>query len=338
MANKSISQLTAAVAVNNDDLFETAQVDAQSASGYTSAKHSMAAIADHIAAGVVFPELETTAQTLVGAINEAAQTGGGGTTVIANPAGAATDTLDTVQIGETIYDIEGNAIEYEEYTIAALNNGTIDDSRGGCWYAVYGNVVHLHLSVKDLTPETTTNVFTMPVGLRPPHVSGMGVGIGASRDKRANVSVGASTGNCNLWSESDTALIDFEWTIDDSGSGSGSGSSVNYSTTEHAVGAWIDGSTVYEKTIVLENVNYATANTNYTVMQIPNLAVPVSLTAIFSNSGKTIYHSSPYVATDAQAKKSYFDFDMTNKLIFFTSQDTWGSTNMIVTARYTKTA
>lgn len=109
-----------------------------------------------------------------------------------------------------------------------------------------------------------------------------------------------------------------------------------YSTTEHVVGTWIDDSPVYEKTVVLENVNYATANTNYTVMEIPDLAVPVSLSALFSNSAKTVYHMSPYVATDEMAKKSFFDFDSTNSLIFFTSQDTWGSTNMIVTARYTK--
>ena len=111
-----------------------------------------------------------------------------------------------------------------------------------------------------------------------------------------------------------------------------------YSTTEHVVGKWIDGSDVYEKSVKLEDVAYTTANTNYTVMEVSDIALPISLTAMFSNSGKTIYHSSPYVATDTAAKKSYFDFDMENSLIYFVSQDTWASTNMIVTARYTKTA
>lgn len=121
------------------------------------------------------------------------------------------------------------------------------------------------------------------------------------------------------------------------GAGGGAGG-IDYSETEQDTGLkWIDGKTVYQKTAVLTNVAYSTVNTNYTVMQIPNIETPIDMTAIFSNSGKTIYHSSPYVATDAAMKKSYFDFDMINKLIFFTSQDTWGSTNMIVTARYTKT-
>lgn len=78
MANKSISQLNAAALVNNGDLFETAQPDLSSASGYTSAKQSMAAIADHIATQVVYPSLGTTAQTLVGALNELEAGGGGG--------------------------------------------------------------------------------------------------------------------------------------------------------------------------------------------------------------------------------------------------------------------
>lgn len=151
--------------------------------------------------------------------------GGGGTTVIANPAGAATDTLDKLQVGATIYDV--------------------------------------------------------PSG-------------------------GGSSGH-------------------------------TYSTTEQIVGTWIDGSTVYEKSIALYNVAYTTINTQYEIMQIPNIALPISISAVFSNSSKTIYHHSPYVATDANMKKSYFDFDMTNSRIFFISQDTWGSTNIFVTARYTKT-
>jgi hypothetical protein len=43
--------------------------------------------------------------------------GGGGTTVIANPAGAATDTLNKLQVGATIYDIPaggGGGIDYSE--------------------------------------------------------------------------------------------------------------------------------------------------------------------------------------------------------------------------------
>ena len=88
MANVSISQLDSAVAVNNGDLFETAQPDLNSASGYASAKQSLAAIADHIATQVNYPGLNTTSKSIVGAINEAAQGGGGGSSANENIASA----------------------------------------------------------------------------------------------------------------------------------------------------------------------------------------------------------------------------------------------------------
>lgn len=78
MANKSISQLDSAVAVSNGDLFETAIPDSGSATGYSSKKHSMAAVADHIANDVVYTGLQTTAQTLVAAINEVLTSAGTG--------------------------------------------------------------------------------------------------------------------------------------------------------------------------------------------------------------------------------------------------------------------
>ena len=107
MATKSISQMDTAVAVDNGTLLEVATPDVGSASGYTSEKVSVAQLADHNANSVNYPDLQTTAKTLVGAINEAAQTGGGGTTVVANPSGTPTDTLNTVQIENTVYDIAG---------------------------------------------------------------------------------------------------------------------------------------------------------------------------------------------------------------------------------------
>ena len=70
MATKSISQLTTAAAVDNSTLFEVATPDVGSASGYVSEKISEVQLADHTANDVVFPDVETTAQSLVGAINE----------------------------------------------------------------------------------------------------------------------------------------------------------------------------------------------------------------------------------------------------------------------------
>lgn len=70
MADITIPELASATATSNDDLFETAIVDAQSASGYASRKHSMAALANHIATLAQYPGLSTTQKELASAINE----------------------------------------------------------------------------------------------------------------------------------------------------------------------------------------------------------------------------------------------------------------------------
>ena len=78
MATTSISQMTTAATVDNGDLFEIAHPDGGSATGYASNKQSMAAIADHMATAVNYPTMNTTAKTIVGAINELEAGGGGG--------------------------------------------------------------------------------------------------------------------------------------------------------------------------------------------------------------------------------------------------------------------
>ena len=70
MATKSISQLDTAVSLANGDLFETAIPDAGSASGYASKKLSLAQIADYMANDVVYPDFETSAKSITGAVNQ----------------------------------------------------------------------------------------------------------------------------------------------------------------------------------------------------------------------------------------------------------------------------
>ena len=76
MATKSISQLDTTAAVNNGTLLEVATPDSGSASGYMSEKMSVSQLADHAANDIVYPELSTTAQSIVGAINEVFAAGG----------------------------------------------------------------------------------------------------------------------------------------------------------------------------------------------------------------------------------------------------------------------
>lgn len=331
MANKSISQLDSAVAVTNEDLFETAIPDQGSATGYASKKHSMAVMANHIGTEVSYPALSTTAKTLVNAINEAAQAGG--TTVIANPVGTPTDDLDTIQIGSTIYDIVGSGggggLPYAFYEITTLTNGSVDSTRGGCWFIKYGNVVHLHLSVKDLTAETSTEVYTMPAGSRPPQVTAMGIGIGADRTTTASASVGASSGKINLWSESTTALIDMEYIVNDQ-TGGGVAEGIFYSTTERVAGVWIDGSPLYEKTLVI------TSNGEYT-HSIANINQVIDCVA------RVIRSDGACIPIPTYNNSSYYGYIVATKTIVnvYVNGTNWqptASNPCYVTMRYTKTS
>lgn len=78
--NKSISQLTTAEQTTSSDLFETSIPNGSL--GYLSRKVSLDAIADYIGTDHLFAsDLQTTAKTLTGAINEAASGGGGGASI-----------------------------------------------------------------------------------------------------------------------------------------------------------------------------------------------------------------------------------------------------------------
>ena len=70
MATKSISQLDTAESLALGDLFEIAIPDGNSATGYSSRKTSLTNIADFTQSTAANNELNTTAKTIVGAINE----------------------------------------------------------------------------------------------------------------------------------------------------------------------------------------------------------------------------------------------------------------------------
>ena len=144
MADKKISEMETASVINNDDNLELSH---SVNGGFTSVKASILAIAMKMLTAINFTSaLQTTDKTVIGAINEVAQGGGGGgasdlddlddveitnptegqalvydatnevwingagggeTTVIANPTGTPTDELETIQIGNDIYEIVG---------------------------------------------------------------------------------------------------------------------------------------------------------------------------------------------------------------------------------------
>lgn len=125
MATKSISELMLAPDVVTTDLFEIAQADQSSASGYKSYKQTLSNVADAIAKDIDQNTLNTTNKKIVGAINEVHQSLGGLMTVI----------NATLEAGETDLEITDNAIVstsmidyYPEGGVIIAPTEIIDDS------------------------------------------------------------------------------------------------------------------------------------------------------------------------------------------------------------------
>lgn len=51
--------------------------------------------------------------------------------------------------------------------ITSLTNGSVDTSRGGCWYYKIGTRVHAHIAVTGITASSWVAITTLPAGYRP---------------------------------------------------------------------------------------------------------------------------------------------------------------------------
>lgn len=151
------------------------------------------------------------------------------TEVIANPAGQATDTLNKLQVGSTIYDVPSGG---GSTTLAGLSDVALASVANG----------------DVLTYDSTLNKWKNDAG-----------GGGGGTTVVANPS-GQATETLNK--------LQVGATIYDVPSGGGS-SGHAWSTTEHIVGTWIDGATVYEKTVDFGQNVIINSNTWYTTTISP---------------------------------------------------------------------
>lgn len=116
-------------------------------------------------------------------------------------------------------------------------------------------------------------------------------------------------------------------------SGSNIATSINYSTSEQVIGTWIDGSTLYEKTIDCGALpNNTTKNVAHGISDM-DYAVVISGSAKNPNNGIRI--PLPYVYGNTRCLQTYID--ATNiKLI--STENMSGYTQSYVTIQYTKTS
>ena len=94
MANKKFTDLTQASAINETDIVATSQY---SGGIWSSLKATISQIANKIVSGINYNSLNTTDKTIIGAINEAAQSGGSGGHTILNDGGTSLSQEDNLQ-------------------------------------------------------------------------------------------------------------------------------------------------------------------------------------------------------------------------------------------------
>ena len=94
MANKKFTDLTQASTINETDIVATSQY---SGGIWSSLKATISQIANKIVSGINYNSLSTTDKTIIGAINEAAQSGGSGGHTILDDDGTALSQEDNLQ-------------------------------------------------------------------------------------------------------------------------------------------------------------------------------------------------------------------------------------------------
>lgn len=94
MANKKFTDLTQASTINETDIVATSQY---SGGIWSSLKATISQIANKIVSGINYNSLNTTDKTIIGAINEAAQSGGSGGHTILDDGGTALSQEDNLQ-------------------------------------------------------------------------------------------------------------------------------------------------------------------------------------------------------------------------------------------------
>ena len=113
------------------------------------------------------------------------------------------------------------------------------------------------------------------------------------------------------------------------------GGMVEYSTSEHVVGKWIDGSTIYEKTISIGALpNNSVKSTPH---GISNLGYLISANGVAQRNSPYRAHPIPYV--NATSITDQIQVVVLEQYVtIYTSMDYSGFSNTYVTLRYTKSS
>ena len=183
----------------------------------------------------------------------------GGSEVIANPSGTATDTLSKLSIDGTVYDIEGSSGEGYTEDVLWNTGGTTSSWANPLIITLNENISDydaIRISFTDVDGNDGF-VFIPTSEIPSNYADKYFVGAG---DFLATVNVNSDT-QISCYAKNGITMtynnvIGISYGSGGSGGGGGS-SEVNYSTEEQRIGTWIDGKPLYQKTFDMRTTTLA---------------------------------------------------------------------------------
>ena len=183
----------------------------------------------------------------------------GGSEVEANPSGTPTETLSTIGIDGTVYEIEGSSGEGYTEDVLWNTGGTTSSWASPLVVTLSSNISdydEIRVSFTDVDGNDGF-VFIPTSEIPSNYADKYFVGAG---DFLATVKANSDTSiNCYAKNGITMTYNNVVGIKYGSGGGGGGSSEINYSTTEHVIGKWIDGSDVYEITIP-KSITFTTTN------------------------------------------------------------------------------
>ena len=252
--------------------------------------------------------------------------GGGGSSVIPNPTGTPTDTLDTVSIDGTIYEIQGSGGGGSAGKFDTLWTGDILVDDGS---AVQNITLAESISDYDFlllrTYDSTYHFYTTTVIC---DIDTTYSTIGAMNDEIDMTPIVKKVDDTHITlnyyghNGQSTHYVGI-YGIKVGGGGSG----IDYSTSEQDTGVkWIDGSTVYEKVISISNVSLSSGSYE-TVDTI------TELDTIISCNGYVVEGNLKYTLNDISLRVIQ---DGTSVKLYSPSGTTWTISSGAIIIRYIK--
>lgn len=376
MADKKISDLTTASEIKNEDNIELSQSTGGGLVSLKATILALATkIVTNIN---FTSALNTTSKTITGAINEVAQgggggsstlagltdvdiddqtladgqilafngtsekwengAGGGGTTVVANPTGTATADLETIQIGNVIYDIPGSGGGGSGYTASLVYDGSSQSTLQTSIELTedYDKFDALYFFIKFAGDGSTFEGLLLKeqidYGLTNSKIIGFAAfasvyaGGKMSSDKKTFTNIYGGGNIQNI-----VAVYGLKF-----GTGGSSGGGIDYSTTEQDTGLkWVNGETIYQKTIYYAGGVSGTVSFAH---GISNFGIPLYAEGICFDT----YQSGYYITMPRIDNNGYnigiMAIDSTNIQYFVPSAFSNRITDVYVTLRYTKSS